>query len=177
MKNVLNIYRDHRDLQREQLFRLIYGNDLIRMFFPPTKEELPRQIPDDDREHYDKRMLALEVGGVAEGLIRVFMAVARTSHGINRRYFDYFQEIAATHKVLTKIRPSTFKKILKEQSAILQADEDQAINALPVLLKNKDDRMDALGLARRLCLFDGKYTKEEEAMIEKLKKGLKLQKE
>ena len=41
MENVLNIYRDHRDLQREQLFRLIYGSDLLRSFFPPMKEETP----------------------------------------------------------------------------------------------------------------------------------------
>ncbi len=34
--------------------------------------------------------------------------------------------------------------------------------------------MDALGIARRLCLVDGKYTREEEILIEKLKKGLKL---
>ena len=119
-------------------------------------------------------MLALEEGGLLKACIRVFMAVARTGHGIKRRYFDFGEEIARTHKVLRKIRPSKFKKILKEQAAILQADEDRAINALSVLLKNKDDRMDALGIARRLCLVDGKYTKEEEVMIEKLKKGLKL---
>lgn len=172
--NVLDIYRDYRDRQQEQIFRLIYGNPLLRAFFPPINDEKPQEIPEYDRENFDRRMRALEIGGVAEGLIRTFMAVARTSRGINRRYFDYFQEIAATHKVLTKIRPSKFKKILKEQAAILQADEDAAINALPVLLKNKDDRLDALGLARRLCLFDGKYTPEEEAMLEKLKNGLKL---
>lgn len=174
MANVLNIYRDYRDLQREQLFRLIYGSDLLRQIFPPAKEETNGDAPEYDREQYEQRMLALEEGGVAEGLIRVFMAVARTSHGINRRYFDYFQEIAATHKVLTKIRPAKFKKIQKEQVAILQADEDRAIKALPLLLKNKNDRMDALGLARRLCLFDGKYTQEENVMIEKLKNGLEL---
>lgn len=172
--NVLDIYRDYRDLQQEQTFRLIYGNPLLRTFFPPIENEIPKEKRDNDQEDFDRRIRALETGGVAEGLIRTFMAVGRTSHGINRHYFDYFQEIAATHKVLTKIKPSKFKKILKEQAAILQADEDAAINALPLLLKNKDDRLDALGLARRLCLVDGKYTKEEEAMIEKLKNGLKL---
>ena len=176
IENVLNIYRDHRDRKQEQLFRQIYGSDLLRNLFPQKKEEIPQEIPSYNREDYDKRMLALEEGGVAEGLIRVFMAVARTGHGIKRRHFDFAQKIAATHKVLGKIRPAKFKKILKEQAAILQADEDRAINALPVLLKNKDDRMDALGIARRLCVIDGKYTEEEETLIEKLKKGLMLEK-
>jgi hypothetical protein len=135
---------------------------------------MPRESDHYERADYDKRTQSLEEGGVAEGLIRVFMAVARTSHGIKRRHFDFAQEIAATHKVLGKIRPVKFKKILKEQAAILQADEGRAISALHLLIKNKDDRMDALGIARRLCLVDGKYTREEEILIEKLKKGLKL---
>jgi pimeloyl-ACP methyl ester carboxylesterase len=174
VENVLNIYRDYRDRSQEQVFQLIYGSDLIRRFFPPRKEDAPKEIPDYDREDYDKRMLALQEGGFAEGLIRVFMAVARTGHGLKRRHFDLSTEIAKTHKALSKIRPSMFKKILKDQAAILQADEDRAINALAVLIPNKDDRMDALGIARRLCLIDGKYTGEEEAMIEKIKKGLQL---
>jgi pimeloyl-ACP methyl ester carboxylesterase len=174
MGNVLNIYRDHRDLQREQLFRLIYGSNLLRSFFPPMKEETPEETPVYDREDYDTRMLAVEEGGFTEGLLRVFSAVARTGHGIERRYFDLGVEIGRTHKVLRKIPSSKIKKIMREQAAILQADEDRAIKALSVLLKHKDDRMDALGIARRLCLIDGKYTKEEEVMIEKLKKGMKL---
>jgi hypothetical protein len=173
-ENMLNIYRDYRDLNQEQMFQLIYGNDLLRQFFPPQKVEKPREVPEYEREDYDKSMLALEEGGVAEGLIRVFMAVARTGHGLKRRHFDFSAEIAKTHKVLGKIRPSKFKKIIKEQAAILQADEERAINALTVLIPNKNDRMDALGIARRLCLIDGKYTGEEEAMVEKIKRGLQL---
>ncbi len=174
VENVLNIYRDYRDLRQEHFFRLIYSSDMLRNLFPPEKEVKPPETPEYERADYDRRMLALEEGGVAEGLIRVFMAVAKTGHGMKHRHFEFAEEIAQTHKVLGKIRPSLFKKIVKKQAAILQADEDRAINALSVLLKNKDDRMDALGIARRLCVIDGKYTKEEEVLIEKLKKGLKL---
>ncbi|MGV8057157.1 MAG: DUF3141 domain-containing protein [Smithellaceae bacterium] len=174
LDSVLNIYRDHRDLQQEQLFRMIYSNELMRTFFPPAEEKPSQNTPAGDLEDHDKRMLALEEGGVAEGLIRVFMAVGRAHHGVKRRHFQFTQEVSATHKVLSKISRIKFKKILKQQAAILQADEDRAIKALSVLIKNKDDRMEALGLARRLCVIDGKYTPEEEAMIEKLKEGLQL---
>jgi pimeloyl-ACP methyl ester carboxylesterase len=173
--SLLNIYRDHRDLRQEQMFQTIYGSEFIRSFFPPAKEEeAPKEIPECEREDYDKRMQPLEEGGVAAGLIRVFMAIAKTGHGLRRRHFVLGQEIAQTHKVLSKLRPVEFKKILKQQAAILQADEDRAIKALAVLILNKDDRMDALGIAKRLCLVDGKYNKEEEAMIEKIKKALEL---
>jgi hypothetical protein len=175
MVNVLNIYRDYRDLSQEQLFQAIYGSEFVRMLFPPDKkEEVPKEIPEYERADYDKRLQFLEEGGIAAGLIRVFMAIAKIGHGLRRRHFELGEEIAQTHKVLSKLRPVEFKKILKQQAAILQADEDRAINALAVLIPNKDDRMDALSIAKRLCLVDGVYNKEEEAMIAKIKEALEL---
>ena len=83
-------------------------------------------------------------------------------------------EITTTHKVLSKLRPLKYKKIMKEQAAILQANEDMAIKALSVLIKDKDDRLEALSIARRLFLVDGVYNDNEKAMLEKIKKGLGL---
>jgi hypothetical protein len=63
---------------------------------------------------------------------------------------------------------------MHEQTAILQADENKALNSLSILIKDKDDRMEALSIARRLCLVDGAYNDAEKVMLEKIKKGLKL---
>ena len=174
IENVLNIYRDHRDLSQERLFQQIYSSGWLRRFFPPSKEEPSKDLPEYERADYDKRLLAMEEGGVAAGLIRVYMAIARLGQHVKRQHFELGNEIAGTQKVLRKLRPAQFKKILKEQTAILQADEDKAINALSVLIKDKDDRMEALSIARRLCLVDGVYNDAEKTMIEKIKKGLKL---
>jgi len=43
---------------------------------------------------------ALEESGVAEGLIRIIMAVARKNHIIKRRLFEVGQEIATTHTLV-----------------------------------------------------------------------------
>ena len=174
MENVLNIYRDYRDLSQEHLFQQIYGSDWLRRFFPPMKEELSKEIPEQERADYDKRLLAMEEGGLAAGLIRVYMAIAKLGQQVKRQHFEVGEEIAKTHKVLCKLRPAQFKKILKEQTAILQADEDKAINALAILIKDKHDRMEALSIARRLCLVDGVYNDAEKVMLEKIKKGLRL---
>ncbi len=102
------------------------------------------------------------------------MAVANASKDIKRLHFEIADKIAKTHKILSKIRPSTFKKIMHEQTALLQANEDRAIEALSVLIKNKDDRMEALSIARRLCQVDGTCDDTEKYMMDKIKKGLKL---
>ena len=172
--NVLGIYRDFRDLNQELLFQQIYGNDWLRRFFPPHPEEPPKEIPDDERADYDKRLSAMEEGGLAAGLIRVYMAIAKIGQHVKREHFEIGEEIAQTHRVLSKLRPAQFKKIMHEQTAILQADEDRALSALSVLIKEKDDRMEALSIARRLCLVDGVYNDDEKAMLEKIRKGLNL---
>jgi len=174
LENVLDIYRDYRDLSQEQLFQQIYGSDWLRRFFPPVQEEPQKEIPEHERADYDKRLLAMEEGGVAAGLIRVYMAVAKIGQHVKRQHFEIGNEIARTHKVLSKLRPTQFKKIMHDQTAILQADEGKAIKALSVLIKNKDDRMEALSIARRLCLVDGVYNDAEKIMLEKIRKGLGL---
>ncbi|OPY85521.1 MAG: Alpha/beta hydrolase family protein [Smithella sp. PtaU1.Bin162] len=171
---VLDTYRDYRDRRQEQLFQQIYGSDWLRWFFPPAKEEKHEEIPEHERADYDRRLLAMEEGGHAAGLIRIYMAVARSGEHVKRRHFEIATEIARTHKILSKLRPAQFKRIMQEQTAILQADEDKALHALSVLIKDKDERMEALSIARRLCLVDGVYTEPEKVMIEKIKKGLNL---
>lgn len=102
------------------------------------------------------------------------MAIAKIGQHVKRRHFEVGNEITRTHKALKKLNALQFKKIMHEQVAILQADEDKAINALSVLIKDKDDRLEALSIARRLCLVDGPYNDAEKVMLEKIKKGLKL---
>ncbi len=174
IENVLDIYRDYRDLNQEHFFKNIYSSDWLRRLFPPAPEETTGELTEYERADYDKRMLALEEGGLAAGLIRVYMAIAKIGQHVKRRHFEIGNEIASTHKVLRKLSPLQFKKIMHEQTAILQADEGKALNTLSVLIKDRDDRMEALSIARRLCLVDGAYNDAEKAMVAKIKTGLKL---
>jgi hypothetical protein len=153
---------------------MVYGSGILRRFFPPLKEETVLEIPEHERPEYDARIAAMETGGHAAGLIRIYMALARMGQNIKRRHFEVATEIARTHKVLSKLRQAEFKKIMHEQTAILQANEEKALNALSVLIKDKDDRMEALSIARKLCLVDGVYTDAEKTMLEKIRNGLKI---
>ncbi|MBP7342011.1 MAG: DUF3141 domain-containing protein [Smithellaceae bacterium] len=174
MEGALDIYRDWRDRNQENLFQLIYGSDWLRRFFPPPEPAASAEMSDAERADYDRRLLAMEEGGLAAGLIRVYMAIAKLGQQVKRKHFETGEEIARTHRVLKKLRPAEFKKIMHEQTAILQADEDKAIGALAVLIKDKGDREEALSIARRLCLVDGVYNDAEKVMLEKIRKGLGL---
>ena len=129
-----------RDLSQELVFRQVYGSDWVQLFFSPKETEPVINVPEQERPDYNKRLQAMEEGGHEAGLIRIYMAVANASGDIKRRHFEVADEIAKTHKVLSKMRPSKFKKIMHEQTALLQANEDKAIEALSVLIKDKHDR-------------------------------------
>jgi len=61
------------------------------------------------------------------------------------------------------------------QTALLQANEDKAIETLSVLIKDKHDRTEASEhRPQRLCLVDRVYDDCEKGMIDKIKNGLKL---
>jgi hypothetical protein len=173
-ENMLNMYRDYRDFSQELFFRQTYGNYWLQLFIPPSETEPVVNIPEHERADYDKRLQAMEEGGHVAGLIRIYMAVANANKDIKRLHFELADKIAKTHKVLSKIRPSIFKKIMHEQTALLQANENKAIETLSLLIKDKNDRMDALSIARRLCQVDGTCDDTEKNMLDKIKKGLKL---
>ena len=174
----LNQYRDARDTYIEWTFRAIYDNPCTQFFCMPNGDKNGGATwdatTDADDITEDKRWSALEEGGVAEGLIRIIMAVARKNHIIKRRLFEVGQEIAMTHKVLSKIRPAQFKRIARRQAQILQADEDAALKSLGMLIKTKEYRSEALTIAKRIALADGKYADEEKTVVDKIRKGLEL---
>jgi len=173
VEDMLNHYRDSRDHLREQMFRAMYGNDLVRYFFTPAETDKPSaDVADPAQEIVNRRMQAVEEGDIATGLIRVLMAATRTTHTVCRRHYDIIVGIGQTHKILSKLRPAVFRRIIREQNRLLEADEDRAIKALAKLIPKRDDRLDAIGMARRIALADGAYDSEEKDVIERIKKAL-----
>jgi len=173
IEDMLNYYRDTRDHLREQIFQTIYGNDLMRLFFTPAEADKSSELPVDAlQEIVDRRMRAVEEGDVATGLIRVLMAACRTNDTICRKHYEIIVGIGQTHKILSKLRPAVFRQIIREQNRILEADEDRAIKALAKLIPKREDRLDAIGMARRIALADGAYSPEEKDVIDRIKEAL-----
>ena len=169
----LNQYRDARDRYIEWTFQAFYEHPWVRFFCMPVKEEEENVAAEKDQGSVpaDARWQYLEEGGVAEGLIRIIMAVARKNFTIKRRLFEVGQEISMTHKVLGKLRPAEFKRIARAQARILQVDEDAALAALGKLIKTKEGRSEAVTIARRIALADGRLMTEEKEVLDKIQQA------
>lgn len=178
-KDVLNHYRDTRDRYQELQFQMAYDNDLVRALLLPADDQdsLP-ETPDRDESGAAplKPLPAPEEGGFAEGLIRGMVAMVGSTPTISRRHYSIALNIAQTHRVLQKIRPIDFKRIVRAQGRILENDEERAIKAMSVLIPNEADRMETIGLLRRIALVDGMYSDREKEMLEKISQALKIKK-
>jgi len=178
-----NFYRDSRDHRQESLFRAIYGHEALQYSsiaagtYKALTREQKAEVSWEDYEQWlqQKWLDAAEKGGLAEGIVRAMMAMARTGRVIGRKHYTVAEEIAKTHKTLQKIRPAVFRRVVKEQYSILEADEDRALAALAALIPGEHDRDEALALARRIALVDGAYTPEEKAMLDKIARGLGIE--
>jgi pimeloyl-ACP methyl ester carboxylesterase/tellurite resistance protein len=179
VKNVLNLYRDTRDRYQEQMFQMIYDNDFIRACFMPAAGvhvQSEKAAEEEQRFAPGKLLPAPEEGGFAEGLIRGIVAMVRSTPTISRRHYSIALDIAQTHRVLQKIRPVDFKRMVRTQARILETDKDRAIKAMAVLIPGEADRLETIGLVRRIALADGIYSDREKDMLEKISQALKIRK-
>ena len=171
IKDILNHYRDTRDRYQELLFQMAYDNDFVRALFLPAVGGKDRREPDDCRDDGavpEKPLPAPEEGGFAEGLIRGMIAMVRSTPKISRRHYNIALDIAQTHRILKRIRPVDFKRMVRTQGRILEVDQDRAIKAMSILIPREADRLETIGLVRRIALADGVYHDREKALLKRM---------
>lgn len=177
---LLNCYRDMRDDTHEFLFKAIYGNPLMKAIFPdPDTQKSPEERLNAFKENleisdFEKKqwLNKTETGGFAEGIVRIMVAMADADHIFDERELAVAEKIIKANKRLRKIKPADLKRMVKEQSQILETDMDMALNALPKLLPTPDDRIEAFEIANSIATADMLLAEEEEVLLEKIMKIL-----
>ncbi|MEE4355710.1 MAG: DUF3141 domain-containing protein [Desulfococcaceae bacterium] len=171
----LNGYRDMRDARQEFIFKSIYGNPVVRALFSAKEiEESIVEKEETDREEVIRAdtirwMNRMEKGGFVEAMVRVGRAMIGADKIWDEREFDLSRKLVKSHERFKNISASTLKKIAREQSRILQTDENRALMALPKLLPNPEDRKKAYELAVDFAHSDDNLADAEKDMLEKLK--------
>jgi len=183
VEDCLNLYRDVRDLSQESIFKALYGNPIVKQFFNkdiPTEmqAEINRQKESEKTqsilEDEDAWLNRMTEGGFPEGVIRIMLAIANADHMIDKAEYIVSEKIIRSHPILKKMKPSTFKKMVKEQSRILQTDQELAIDTLVNLLKTPEERAEAFDIAEKVAMADEVLADEEKELLETIKKTLGL---
>ena len=181
---VLDHYRDIRDRMQEQMFKAIYGPKALGGFFF-TEEDVEAgkfsPIVRSKREAAEleatlQRIRSrIDQGGFAEGWARIVAALMQGSGGINERELEAGRQIREQDPRLNVLSLAERKRLLKEQSHMLELDEDGALRALPKLLATPEERRQAWTIAKQIALGDGVVDDRQRVTLERLSKALALE--
>ena len=180
IEDSLDFYRDIRDLSHENIFKTIYGNPILDVMFPASKdlpgkgkqEEKSRETAyQEDRKHW---LDAMKKGGDVEGIVRIIIAVGIADKTYDEDEIKTAAAITRSHALFQNLTKADLREIVKDQSRILQIDQEKALALLPNLLKTKTKRAEAYEIAEKIAGSDASISPEEKGMLEKIKKILKL---
>mgnify|MGYP001403027431 FL=1 len=183
MITVLDHYRDLRDRMQEMLFKAIYGpkalgafmyneEDLeIAKFAPIVRSKREQAELDSAIERVKGRM---EEGGFAEGWARIVATLMLGAGGINELELETGRKVREQHPKLRQLSINERKRLLKEQSYMVQLDPDRAIESLASLLPTLEERREAWNMAKDIALGDGVIDAKQQVVLDRLSQALEL---
>ena len=152
----LDAYRDTRDAWQERLFKAIYESPFVAALAGQSDLRRAPQAVAALGEEFKRLKLHeieshMEEGSALDGGIRILRYQGREERVFDERPFRLVQQMI--HELLPDQRPtlSELKGALRRQAFTLLLDEERALQALPKLLPNRDERQRALAIARKVA--------------------------
>jgi len=150
----LDLYRDVRDASSEALFFQTYGN-LFSLYLADEHEQQERRtaLPIDPRElpFVREALASVAEGGYVEALTRAGYLLARRGEPLPLSRLQLKEELLQEYRdLLPEIARDEARRIRGEQEIICQYAQEEAIAALPALLRDPFDRRRFMTLIERL---------------------------
>lgn len=176
----LDYYRDLRDATSEALFFSLYGT----MFAIGRRGQLEKRGESKeaiktgrDSAFVQEALAAMASGGYPEALARAGALLAKKGVPLPLSRVQLKKELIAEYKeFLPDIPMDTARRIRGEQDLIVAYEPDRAIDTLPKLLTNFEDRKRLLALLERLPadtrVQAGGVSPEQEATLERIRRVL-----
>ncbi len=141
----LDLYRDLRDATAEAAFFHVYGNllslnvaDQQRVIRRATKFD-PRGLP-AVRQVLD----TIEQGSPAEGFVRIALLMSKAGGGKRKlAQMERVRELVAPAHLLDGITEDEFRRLMHEETIVVEFEPVRAKRALPKLLRTAADRRHA----------------------------------
>jgi tellurite resistance protein len=180
----LEHYREVRDGMQERMFKAIYGPNSLGAFFYTEEDMLAAKFAPIVRSKREQTELDAAVerfktrineGGFAEGWARIVAALMIGSGGINEREMEAGRTLREKHPRLAELSVGERKRLLREQSYMVQLDPDRALDTLTDLLQTPEERQQAWDIARAIAMGDGVVSDQQRIVLDRLSTVLQLQ--
>ena len=145
----LDFYRDIRDATHELLFKNLYSHPWLKFMaylgeeLTPRKTDSPAPAPPDKGEYTR--------GGFAAAVIRIIMAMAEGDRVFDERELSVIKALFKVNGRLQEIGSRRMKYLIKGQTRLLDGNRDLALKTLASLLPTRDDRIEALEIAKNIA--------------------------
>lgn len=116
----------------------------------------------------------MDHGGFAEGWARIVATLMLGSGGINELELEAGRKAREQHPKLARLSVAERKRLLKEQSHMVQLDPDRAIGALSSLLPTPQERREAWNMAKVIAVGDGAINPKQQSVLDRLSQALEL---
>jgi len=94
--------------------------------------------------------------------------------GINELELETGRKVREQHPKLRQLSINERKRLLKEQSYMVQLDPDRAIESLASLLPTLEERREAWNMAKDIALGDGVIDAKQQVVLDRLSQALEL---
>ncbi|HEY3460493.1 MAG TPA: DUF3141 domain-containing protein, partial [Casimicrobiaceae bacterium] len=138
----LDLYRDLRDAASEAAFFEVYGN-MLSLSMADERAAIRRRTPFDARALPAVRQVLdeIEQGGLADAIIRTGILVVKAGGGKRRlAQMEYTRALLAPTGVLRHIDEDELRRLLHEETLVVEFEPQRAKTSLPKLVKSADDR-------------------------------------
>ena len=138
----LDLYRDLRDASSEAAFFEVYGN-MLSLQMADQRDVIRKRTRFDARALPAVRQVLDEMdqGGLPEAIIRTGILVAKAGGGKRRlAQMEHTRELLTPTGVLRHIDEDQFRRLLHEETLVVEFEPVQAKRSLPKLVRNASDR-------------------------------------
>ena len=171
----LDLYRDLRDAAAEAAFFQVYGN-LLSLNVAEQQRVIRRATRFDPRSVAAVRQVldTIEQGSAAEGFVRIGLLMAKAGGGKRKlAQMERVRELIAPAHVLDRVSEDEFRRLMHEQTIVVEFEPARAKRALPKLLRTAADRRHAHALLD-VMLSHFRLDDRQRALVAELKALLPL---
>jgi pimeloyl-ACP methyl ester carboxylesterase len=140
-----NFLRDARDAWIEFGFHALYGSPWMKSYaeFAPSRPPVPdtSKVP-EVRDVLERA----RHGGYAEAILRMLILILRASGSMRKEGLEEMDAMLHTRPPFSSMTPERRRQAIHEQSVIVDFAGKDAINTLPLLLRDEVDRIRAVNI-------------------------------
>ncbi|MCG8444129.1 MAG: DUF3141 domain-containing protein [Hyphomicrobiales bacterium] len=149
----LDFWRDMRDAWYEMAFQGIYSSPLMTWLGRTHAFQRTRKDADELR-HLPEAQLALmniTKGGFEEAVIRMLLVLAEARGSVRRSRLERSAHVLTHDEPFKSLGAELRAKLIHEQKIIVQFEHDKAVETLPGLLDDMEEREKAVGVVEYIA--------------------------